>query len=679
MARAQVSWGLDIGTTSLKAVKLARAGDKVTIEGFDVVEHERFLSEPDVDKDGIVRASLAKFMERNAIRNDLLFIGVPGAQTFARFVKLPPVEPKKVPEIVKFEAIQQIPFPLEQVNWDYQTFQSPESPDVEVGIFAMKKELVAQVLANFQMVKLATAGVQMSPLAVFNAVEFDGLTEGKGTVVLDIGAEHTDLIFIDHGRLWLRTINIGGNNFTDALAKSFRLSFHKAEELKKTAATSKYARQVYQSMRPVFADLVTEIQRSIGFYNSSHRDSRLERVIGMGNPFKLPNLQKYLAQNLSMEVIRLESFKKATPEGKLAAGLNEHILGLPAAYGLALQGLDLAAIDTNLLPKEIARQMLWRKKNAWFIAAAALLVAGVSTAAFKTVGIDAPLFAREEAGDLYRQNKEAVERIGVLRKAYSDISNTYEKDSEEVRSFVNLSRDRAIWPNILHDILASLPQVAYAKTLESPNRHDHKEIVIRSIAADYSTTLEALPAPSAGAAANTDKDALAAAAGATRGFVVTIHGYTPYVPTVSGVADRKASRDLIREFMNTIREKAPGPHLANFRLNPARPFFYDYRESPPPYTAQPVGTEIIWGGQTLGPYAAVFLPELLGVKPVPPPAPGTLAPSALPVGGAPPGANAVETDKITTPVEPGSGAAMAGDDVFTLHFSIYLVPPAAGK
>src|SRR5436305_1909236 len=225
MAGAQAAWGIDVGVTSLKAIKLRRDGDRATCEAFDVVEHDKFLSEPDVDRDEIIRRSLSKFLERNPIRGERVFIGVPGSATFARFVKLPPVEPKKVPEIVRFEAVQQIPFPLDQVNWDFHTFQHPDSPDVEVGIFAMKKELVAQVMSNFRAVDLNVQGVQMSPLAVYNGAAYDGMTHDKGTVVIDMGAEHTDLVVMDQGRVWLRSINIGGNHFTDALAKSFKQPF----------------------------------------------------------------------------------------------------------------------------------------------------------------------------------------------------------------------------------------------------------------------------------------------------------------------------------------------------------------------------------------------------------------------------------------------------------------------
>ena len=142
-----------------KAFNATASGNSVTIEAFEVIEHDEFLTEPDVDRDAMIRATLQKFMTKYNAKRNVVFIGVPGSMTFARFVKLPPVETKKIPEIVRFEAIQQIPFPLDQVNWDYHTFQHPDSPDVEVGIFAMKKELVAGVMSNFRAVDMNVQGV----------------------------------------------------------------------------------------------------------------------------------------------------------------------------------------------------------------------------------------------------------------------------------------------------------------------------------------------------------------------------------------------------------------------------------------------------------------------------------------------------------------------------------------
>src|SRR4029434_9249055 len=116
--------------------------------------------------------------------------------------------------------------------------------------------------------------IQMSPLAVYNAMYHDQRVKGT-TMIIDLGAENTDLIIAEGETIWLRSIPIGGNNFTEALVKNFKLKFPKAEDLKRNAATSKYGRQILQAMRPVFADLVAEVQRSIGFFASVPRCSPL--------------------------------------------------------------------------------------------------------------------------------------------------------------------------------------------------------------------------------------------------------------------------------------------------------------------------------------------------------------------------------------------------------------------
>ncbi len=490
MARAQMAWGIDIGTTALKAVKLRRAGEKAVLEAFDIVEHDHFLTEPDLDIDEEIRHSLAKLIERTPLGRDPVFISDQGGSTFARFVKLPPVEPKKIPEIVRFEAIQQIPFPLDQVNWDYQVFQNPDAPDVEVGIFAMRKELVTKLLGNFHTSKLNIEGVQMTPLADYNTLMFNNMMEGKGTVVLDIGASHTDLVIVDQGRLWLRTINIGGNQFTDALAKSFKQEFRKAEKLKKTAATSKYARQIFQAMRPTFADLVQEIQRSIGYYNSSHRDSRLEQVVGMGSSFRLPNLQKFLQQYLGMPVIRLESLPNITAEGKVDASFNEQILTLPAACGLALQALEITRIDTNLLPVEIARQMLWRRKQPWFAATAALMVIGTGLVAARVL-MDQSAFARTQRSPIHARDTAFINARSSVLSRYRQTSSSFKADHKKVMSYINLSRYRAVWPMLLNDVLGALPQAGkkYNPSSTTTPRNQRRVIIIEAMNSQYSPTL----------------------------------------------------------------------------------------------------------------------------------------------------------------------------------------------
>src|SRR5687768_14911745 len=227
MPSARSAWGIDIGNRALKAIKLVKDGDGFKVDDFEIIEHEQILSQAGDNKEGMLQTALAHFMERHETKGSVVGVSVSGQQSFARFIKLPPVEPKKIPEIVRFEAIQQIPFPLDDVEWSYQLFQEPDSPDVEVGIFAMRKELVNQHIKYFTDFDLNVQVVQMNPLAVYNAMHYDQRLAGGTTMIIDLGAENTDLIIADKETIWMRSIPIGGNNFTQTLEKAFKLPFTK--------------------------------------------------------------------------------------------------------------------------------------------------------------------------------------------------------------------------------------------------------------------------------------------------------------------------------------------------------------------------------------------------------------------------------------------------------------------
>src|ERR1051325_11052803 len=117
-------WGIDQGQCALKAIRLEVIDDQVTATAFDYIEHPKILSQPDADPDQLTREALVKFLSRNTLKGDTIVISVPGQSGLARFVKLPPVEEKKIADIVRFEAKQQIPFPLDAVVWDFQKLSS---------------------------------------------------------------------------------------------------------------------------------------------------------------------------------------------------------------------------------------------------------------------------------------------------------------------------------------------------------------------------------------------------------------------------------------------------------------------------------------------------------------------------------------------------------------------------
>lgn len=510
MASGKAVWGIDIGQCGLKAIKLRSAGDgKVEVAAFDVVEHAKILSQPDADPDELIKAALEKFVQRNEWQGDDFVIGVPGQQTFARFTKLPPADPKKIPDLVRYEAGQQIPFDMDDVVWDYQAFNTPDSPDIEVGIFAMRKELIRKYIDYFTAVGISPTIIQTIPAALYNFARYDGqaATDEGATVLVDVGAQNTDLIIVEKGGAWMRNIPLGGNNFTEALIKAFKLSFAKAENLKRTAAASKYARQIFQAMRPVFADLVAEIQRSLGFYSSTHRDVELKNVLALGNAFRLPGLQKYLENNLTVSggVGKLERFNNAVPSGSLnAAQFSENLLSMGAAYGLAVQGVGLASISSSLLPTELARIAMWKRKQYWFAAAAAgLALAAVLPWARNSMDST----ALGATGDSIRRTEAILNNARSLKSEFQQTSTNTSQQQDTMQKLLQVGdlKTKTLIPRILvlvHEAMPEVaPEIANATSPEQirelaksdPNKYGRtkrRQIYIEAFQAEYRKNIE---------------------------------------------------------------------------------------------------------------------------------------------------------------------------------------------
>ncbi len=588
MAGEKMVWGIDVGQCALKALKLQVVGDEVEAVAFDIVEHPKPLSQGEQGGHDLIVQALETLISRNAMVGAPVVIGVPGQQAFTRFTKLPPVEPKQLPAIVQFEAGQQIPYGINEVIWDYQIFRDEGSPDVEVGIFCMRKELLDRYLAPFTDAGMQPIIVQPVPLALYNFLDHDEQRSDKATILLDIGADSTDLIIAHRSTVWTRPVPIGGNNFTESLVKAFKLQFPKAENLKRTAATSKYARQVFQAMRPVYQDLVSEIQRSVGFYSSTHRDAQLDKIVGMGNGFKLPGLQKFLQQNLTMKVERAAAFNRLRPGPSVnAPTLNDNVLSLGVAYGLAVQGLGRAKITSNLLPPQIAKQAIWRRKRPWFAAAAASIFLAAASL-WARYFLDSSALARNTGGEavtVTTYGKDQLKRIpsmlsgdlpprqyvakviGIgesLSSQYRTLSSQVNAGAGQVEQMLALLDDQALWPKMIDLIHATMRQkpVADDKTLKLLDastlekyieeakklpREQRRQIVIESFETLPSSSVqvdmeplfkepeEARPGGARSSAAPvTPPRASGAPRGAVAGrapgsgFLVTIRGYTPF-------------------------------------------------------------------------------------------------------------------------------------------------------
>ncbi|MFH1371441.1 MAG: type IV pilus assembly protein PilM [Planctomycetota bacterium] len=501
-------WAIDIGNTSLKALRLSNETGTLQVIGFDHIHHGKILSGTGIkeqEKQELVALSLRQFVQQNEIGKDDVIVAVPSANSFARFVNLPPVEQKRIPEIVKFEASQQIPFDINEVTWDWQLMS--DTGEARVGIFAIKNEVVTTELEHFSRENIQVGYVQIAPMALYNYIVYDrpDLTgsDTQATVVLNVGAETTDLIVCTKSYVWQRTIPSGGNAFTKAIADTFKLSFEKAEKLKRTAPMSKYARQILQAMKPVFTDLASEIQRSLGFYSNSHPNVKLTRVMALGGGTKMRGLLQYLQQSLQMPIERPDSFKRLALNSTVsAAKFHESVCDFGIVYGLAVQALGLGRIESNLLPRSVSRSMSWANKTKYFIGAACIVLV-VSVLAFARAIIDRTSYSSRSAT---RAKIQSV--LELANQAQSELEAQQGRKAAyeaEIKKEFDLFKNREIIPLVYEKIFEAIPNEknnaaqselyeafnrGYAETVMKTPRQERKQIFITGLSVYYAPDLE---------------------------------------------------------------------------------------------------------------------------------------------------------------------------------------------
>lgn len=477
MAKSNAVWGIDIGQCALKALQCRpheKDPNQIVVESFDYIEYPKILSQPEAEPEELVREALEQFLERNDLTGDRVAISVAGQSGLARFIKLPPVESKKIPDIVKYEARQQIPFALEDVVWDYQQLSGGSEEDgfalePEVGLFAMKRDQVARALEPLEAAGIEVDFIQLMPLAIYNYVCFDRLEDlqsrpydpsdpPESTVVISVGTDTTDLVVTNGYRVWQRNIPIGGNHFTRALSKELKLTFVKAEHLKRNATQADDPKAVFQAMRPVFSDLLAEIQRSLGYFGSIEKSAKIGEVIALGNAMKLPGLQRYLSQNLEQEVTPIESFEHLSA-GSAASQtqFKQNILSFAVAYGLCLQGLGKSEIRTNLLPEETVRSRLIQAKKPWAVAGIAALLLGMTfnyaihVSAWQATDTDDMKSAERAADSVKSLSQGFKTRQSEVREAFSRIKTTGE-------NLVSNVEGRLVWLELLKAVEEALPR-----------------------------------------------------------------------------------------------------------------------------------------------------------------------------------------------------------------------------
>jgi type IV pilus assembly protein PilM len=379
-------------------------------------------------------------------------LSLPSHSTFNRLIKLPPVEEARIPETVKYEATSQIPFQIDEVIWDYQIVDREYQPgeEKEVILFAVKKEVVEEFLANLAELKLNIEAIQFAPVALFNFLVRDQELSGP-IVALDMGGDNTDLIVVDGTKFWVRNLPITGNQLTRELAKGFNIPFEEAEKLKLKAGTSQQAQKIFNVLQPVLRDLVNEMNRSMGYYKSISKISKFDRVVLLGNSTKTLNFQRFVGQSLQLPVSGIDKLSSIGVGGSVnAAELKDSLPTLGTAIGLALQGAGETVNQINLLPTTAKATKEIKKKQPFIVGAVAALYVLVLLLWMKqNAEIDKLSGSVREADATLTKVKDQNERFEKAKKV--------EHITQHINPLTGLSLERDLALRVMDQINPNIP------------------------------------------------------------------------------------------------------------------------------------------------------------------------------------------------------------------------------
>ena len=333
--RAQ-SFGLDIGSSSVKVVQLREAGDGYALGALAVVPLP-----PDTIADGTIKdpptviAAIKQAVEQAGITSRDAVIGICGRELIIKKIQIPEVPAKELAGAIQLEAEHHIPFAADEVFLDHHVVGSHEG-QMELILVAVKKVKVTEYAGVVEEAGLIPTIVDVDGFAVENQYELNAADPSDEAVALiDIGAAVMKTNVTRGGAsIFALDIPFGGNRYTEAIASALSVSFEEAEAAK-VGGTADPA-TIAPAVESVTRELALEVQRTFDYFASTAESERIGKIVLSGGCAQLPGLTEYLTSTWGIPVETAQPFSRidagAFADDVAAAGTS-----LAVAVGLALR------------------------------------------------------------------------------------------------------------------------------------------------------------------------------------------------------------------------------------------------------------------------------------------------------------------------------------------------------
>jgi type IV pilus assembly protein PilM len=405
--------------------------------------------------------ALREMMQEMHITHGAVNYAVAAQSVFARFVKLPVLDAEKIDKIISFEAQQNVPFPIDQVVWDYQLVGGGMGEQIQVVIVAIKRDLLDEINNAVEETGLRTNIVDVASMALYNAFCYNYTDLNGCSLLVDIGARTTNIFFIEPGRIFSRSLSIGGSVITAVIAREFGESFAAAETRKNRdcfvalAGAAEPADpnigRLSKIARSNMTRLHAELMRSMTHYRAQQQGNLPVRIFLCGGSAGLPNMREFFQEKFELPIEFFNPLQNVTvSESARTASQSPHLFG--ELVGLALRSVTVCPMELNLLPAVVVQRQELEKRRPFFVAAAAcILLALLGWSAY---------YARaahiaEQSAQAMRQKNDSMHvaeaQLDKLKKQITALDNV-------ATPLITAVNDRNFWPQVLEDLNTRLPE-----------------------------------------------------------------------------------------------------------------------------------------------------------------------------------------------------------------------------
>ncbi|MDD5745657.1 MAG: type IV pilus assembly protein PilM [Candidatus Omnitrophica bacterium] len=376
--------GIDIGASAVKIVLLEKEkSGRIRIVHALCESYEQTGDAAGLGQAAAVSVILKKFLRKEKdLRTIRTGIAIAGQSAFVRMVKVPATASQKLRQIVLYETQQQVPFPIKDVVWDFQIYGRDKN-NLSVLLAAVKKELILSVTAVARTCGLEVEFVDVSNLSLYNCLQYF-YRDLSQTLVLDLGAKTTNIVVINGGKVWTRSLPIGGEDITEALSRALSVERAEAEQIKKDhgkavllyfgqkSTVDTQEQKIAMAITGVLTDMTNEIVKTLNFYKSQHSfEMNFQKVLITGGVSKIENIDKFFENSLAIPTEKVDYFNFLHFRSSVEVNVNEFV---GPAIGLALRGQGRSLMNLNLLPPEELQYKSIKRKIPFLIGSAGAIL-----------------------------------------------------------------------------------------------------------------------------------------------------------------------------------------------------------------------------------------------------------------------------------------------------------------